>query len=319
MAFLGKVRGLLQHKITNNVGREVSASTPFLFQAIRCMSSKIFVGGLSYQTSEDTLRQTFEKYGQVYEARIILDRETGNSRGFGFVTFENSEAARSAIMALDGQDLDGRRLKVSHAHDRGPGFGGGRSYNNAGGNFGGGGAYNNYGGGGNYQGGGGYSNYGGGGGGGGGSGGGGGNYQGGGSYGNYQDGGSYQGGGGGFNYGGGGNYQGDQVNLSNNPGYGTTGGGSYDSNYVGGNVPYSGGNLDSSGNFSSANAGYAGANDQSFGVPPASDNYNVDGSNVGSNFSSAPYENTTTGFNHEVNSDSGFENEPDEYQARRAS
>ncbi|KAG5406403.1 hypothetical protein IGI04_012522 [Brassica rapa subsp. trilocularis] len=103
---------------------------------------------MEYGMNEDSLREAFSKYGEVVETRVILDRETGRSRGFGFVTFTSTEAASSAIQALDGQDLHGRIVKVNYAHDRtsGGGYGGG------GGGYGGGG----YGGGGYGGGGGGY-------------------------------------------------------------------------------------------------------------------------------------------------------------------
>lgn len=66
-------------------------------------SSKLFIGGISYSTDDQSLREAFSKYGEVIEARVIVDRETGRSRGFGFVTYTSSEEASSAIQALDGQ------------------------------------------------------------------------------------------------------------------------------------------------------------------------------------------------------------------------
>ena len=94
------------------------------------MSKKLFVGGLSWNTDDEGLRQAFERFGEVGEARVITDRETGRSRGFGFVTLQDSEAAMSAISAMDGTDLDGRTIKVNEAQDkpRGGGGGGGRRY-----------------------------------------------------------------------------------------------------------------------------------------------------------------------------------------------
>lgn len=98
------------------------------------MSKKLFVGGLSWSTSDDGLRNAFERYGNVSEAKVIMDRETGRSRGFGFVTFDDPEEAHAAISALDGSDLDGRKIKVNEAQERPrEGGGGGR------GGFGGGG------------------------------------------------------------------------------------------------------------------------------------------------------------------------------------
>lgn len=98
------------------------------------MSKKLFVGGLSWSTNDDGLRSAFERFGDVAEAKVILDRETGRSRGFGFVTFTDGEAARNAISALDGADLDGRKIKVNEAQERPAGERGGSR-----GGFGGGG------------------------------------------------------------------------------------------------------------------------------------------------------------------------------------
>lgn len=105
------------------------------------MSKKLFVGGLSWNTSDDTLRGAFERFGNVSEAKVIMDRETGRSRGFGFVTFDDPEEAHAAISALDGSDLDGRKIKVNEAQERPrEGGGGGRSFGGGGrGGFGGGG------------------------------------------------------------------------------------------------------------------------------------------------------------------------------------
>jgi len=122
------------------------------------MSSKVFVGGLAWATSDETLRGHFESAGEVVEAKVILDRETGRSRGFGFVTFSSDDAASAALESLNGSELDGRRIRVDHATERGGGRGGG------GGGRGGGGGGGGYGGGG-YGGGGGGGGYGGGGGG----------------------------------------------------------------------------------------------------------------------------------------------------------
>lgn len=82
------------------------------------MSSKLFVGGLSWGTESDSLRSAFEQYGTVTDAVVITDRETGRSRGFGFVTFDNSDNAQAAITAMDQSDLDGRTLNVNMANDR---------------------------------------------------------------------------------------------------------------------------------------------------------------------------------------------------------
>ncbi|KAJ0229453.1 Glycine-rich RNA-binding protein 5 [Hirschfeldia incana] len=132
MAFLSKVGRIFRQTSTN-----VTASSSML-QSIRCMSSsKVFVGGISYSTDEFGLREAFSKYGEVVDAKIIVDRETGRSRGFAFVTFTSTEEASNA-MQLDGQDLHGRRIRVNYATERGSGFGG-RGFGAPGGGYGGGG------------------------------------------------------------------------------------------------------------------------------------------------------------------------------------
>ena len=116
---------------------------------------KIYVGNLSFNTSDGSLEDLFAEHGQVDEAAIVLDRDTGRSRGFGFVTMSNDNEAREAIEALNGQEVDGRTLTVNEARpreDRGPrgggggggrggfgGGGGGRGGNRGGGGGGGGG------------------------------------------------------------------------------------------------------------------------------------------------------------------------------------
>jgi RNA recognition motif-containing protein len=163
------------------------------------MGNKLYVGNLSYSIRDDELLQAFSPYGTVSSAKVMMDRETGRSKGFGFVEMGSDAEAQSAINAMNGQALDGRAIVVNEARpreERPGGFrsgGGGGGYGGGGGGYGGGGGggrsggYGSGGGGGNYgSGGGGY-------GGGGRSGGGGGNYGGGG-----------RSGGGGGNYGGGG-------------------------------------------------------------------------------------------------------------------
>ncbi len=128
----------------------------------------IYVGNVSFSMTEAELRSLFEPHGQVMRASIVMDRETGRSRGFGFVEMADDNQARAAIEAVNGQDIGGRPLKVNEAKPREQGGGGG-----GGGGFGGGGGRRGGGGGGGYGGGGG-GGYGGGGGGGGYGGGGGG-------------------------------------------------------------------------------------------------------------------------------------------------
>ena len=82
------------------------------------MSKKLFVGGVSWDTTEEGLRKAFEPFGEVSEAKIITDRETGRSRGFGFVTFVDASNAMAAIAKLDGTELDGKTIKVNEAKDK---------------------------------------------------------------------------------------------------------------------------------------------------------------------------------------------------------
>ncbi len=89
------------------------------------MSKKLFVGGLSWNTDNEGLRQAFQQFGDITEVRVITDRETGRSRGFGFVTFDQEDAASKAISEMDGQDLDGRTIKVNVAEEKPPRTGGG--------------------------------------------------------------------------------------------------------------------------------------------------------------------------------------------------
>ncbi|KAK8961756.1 Glycine-rich RNA-binding protein 7 [Platanthera guangdongensis] len=142
---------------------------------------RLFVGGLAWATDEKALEDAFRSFGDVIDTKIINDRETGRSRGFGFVTFGTEDSMREAIKGMDGQILDGRNITVNEAQSRGGGGGGGGrggggggyqsrdgggSGGYGGGSGGGGGGYNRGGGGGGYGGGGrGYSGGGGGGGG----------------------------------------------------------------------------------------------------------------------------------------------------------
>jgi len=91
------------------------------------MSKKLFVGSLSWGTNDEALREAFAPHGEISEAVVITDRDTGRSRGFGFVTFEDDEAADQAVAALNGTELDGRtiRVDVTQAKERNRGGGGG--------------------------------------------------------------------------------------------------------------------------------------------------------------------------------------------------
>jgi RNA recognition motif-containing protein len=91
------------------------------------MAKKLYVGNLSYNTTEDTLRNLFSEFGSVSSAKIIFNRDTGESKGFGFVEMSSDEEANAAINGANGREFEGRQLRVNEAmdkphHDR---FGGG--------------------------------------------------------------------------------------------------------------------------------------------------------------------------------------------------
>jgi cold-inducible RNA-binding protein len=98
---------------------------------------KLFVGSLSFNTTESELEGAFNRFGKLAEVKIIMDRMTGRSRGFGFITFESDEAAQAAMSEMDGTNLDGRTITVNEAQEqrregRGP-RGGGRGGSRGGG------------------------------------------------------------------------------------------------------------------------------------------------------------------------------------------
>ncbi len=83
-----------------------------------CMSKKLYVGNLSYDTDSSSLQQLFSQYGEIVSVNIITDRMTGRARGFGFVEMGTDEAAKAAIAGLNGAELDGRQLRVNEAQDQ---------------------------------------------------------------------------------------------------------------------------------------------------------------------------------------------------------
>jgi RNA recognition motif-containing protein len=89
------------------------------------MSNKLFIGGLAWATTEESLRDAFRQFGEVSEVKIIVDHYTGRSRGFGFITYTNAEDAPKALEQLNGTELDGRTIRVDSATDRRSGDGGG--------------------------------------------------------------------------------------------------------------------------------------------------------------------------------------------------
>jgi len=81
------------------------------------MGTKLFIGSLAWATTDDSLRQAFSAFGEVLDAKVITDRETGRSRGFGFVTMADEASAQAAIEGMNGQELDGRTIAVNVAMD----------------------------------------------------------------------------------------------------------------------------------------------------------------------------------------------------------
>ena len=101
------------------------------------MAQKLFIGGLSFTTSTEKLRETFQQVGQVESAAVVTDRDTGHSRGFGFVEMSTSEEAEQAIARFNGKELDGRALRVEKASSGGSRSGGGGGRGGYGGSRGG--------------------------------------------------------------------------------------------------------------------------------------------------------------------------------------
>jgi RNA recognition motif-containing protein len=89
------------------------------------MGKRLYVGNLTYGTTDATLRQLFEAHGTVTSAQVIMDRDTGRSKGFGFVEMGNDDESQAAIAALNGQQVDGRALTVNEARPKTEGGGGG--------------------------------------------------------------------------------------------------------------------------------------------------------------------------------------------------
>ena len=101
------------------------------------MGTKVFVGGLAWATTSDGLRQSFEACGSIVEAKVVEDRDTGRSRGFGFVTFADDAGCKKAIETMNGATLDGRQIRVNEAENKpregGGSGGGGRGFGGGGG------------------------------------------------------------------------------------------------------------------------------------------------------------------------------------------
>ena len=115
------------------------------------MSNKLYVGNLAYTTGDQELRDAFAPFGNVQSASVVIDRDSGQSRGFGFVEFASSAEAQTAVDAMNGTMVDGRTLNVNIARPReggGGGGGGGRGFGGGGGGGGGGRGFGGGGGGG---------------------------------------------------------------------------------------------------------------------------------------------------------------------------
>jgi cold-inducible RNA-binding protein len=84
------------------------------------MSSKLYVGNISFNATEETLTNAFSQFGTVNSCKIIMDRDTGRSKGFGFIEMGSGDEAQKAIDSLDGQDFDGRQIRVNVAKEREP-------------------------------------------------------------------------------------------------------------------------------------------------------------------------------------------------------
>ena len=107
------------------------------------MNNKLYVGNLAYSVRDESLQHAFSEFGSVQSAKVMMDRDSGRSKGFGFVEMGTAEEAQAAIRALHGQQLEGRDLTVNLARPKedrpSGGFGGGsRGYGNGGGGYGGG-------------------------------------------------------------------------------------------------------------------------------------------------------------------------------------
>ncbi|GLT52366.1 hypothetical protein SLA2020_257140 [Shorea laevis] len=137
----------LSAKLGSLLTQNAQLSMTSMVNSIRPMSTsttRLFIGGLSYETDNQSFREAFSNFGDVTDARVITDRESGRSRGFGFVNFASGESASNALSSMDGQELNGRNIRVSFANERPstPRFGGGNGVGNSGyGGYGGNSAY----------------------------------------------------------------------------------------------------------------------------------------------------------------------------------
>ncbi len=82
------------------------------------MTAKLFVGGLPWSTTDEGLKAAFDEYGTVEEANVVRERDSGRSRGFGFVTFSTEEEAQAAVQGMDGQEIEGRQVRVESSQSK---------------------------------------------------------------------------------------------------------------------------------------------------------------------------------------------------------
>ena len=114
----------MQLPLTLNCDFNILKASKIFYKSIKYafedfgMAKKIYVGNLSFSTTEETLRNQFSQFGKVVSVQIILDRETNRSKGFGFVEMEDEGEADSAITGLNQKDIDGRRVRVSEAQEK---------------------------------------------------------------------------------------------------------------------------------------------------------------------------------------------------------
>ncbi|CAM6047253.1 unnamed protein product [Sphagnum compactum] len=125
MAYFGKLGALTRQIVARSMLQRTGAAVtvlPSVYLLQRGMaSSKLFIGGLAWGTDEQTLKEAFSSFGEVLDAKIICDRDTGRSRGFGFVSYRNESEAEVALQEMDGRDLAGRTIRVDYATQRAPG------------------------------------------------------------------------------------------------------------------------------------------------------------------------------------------------------
>ncbi|KAK2655597.1 hypothetical protein Ddye_008649 [Dipteronia dyeriana] len=113
MAAFRKIIG--RNLTSSNTTRICSLMPPTLFLSCRGIASKLFVGGLSYYTTDEGLSEAFSKHGQVVEAKVVMDRVSDRSKGFGFVTFASEDEAVKALAQMNGNNLNGRVIFVDFA------------------------------------------------------------------------------------------------------------------------------------------------------------------------------------------------------------